>query len=657
MEMAERGQIPDVDLLRMMLLSREGDRREAILMRQGKSWIQIPSMGHEAVAALAYHLLPDDYLFPYYRDRLLFLVRGVSLEELARSFFANARSSTAGRNMPVHCTAKHLNLFPSTTPTGSHYLPAVGVAWGISKALSSQVVLCTSGDASVRQGEFYEAVCFAVQESLPIVFAIEDNGYGISTPTENLLPFRLRIFNEKFVSRVNARWVSEVYDKGGQAIEKARNGGGPTILWCEVDRLGSHTNADDHRLYRPAKEIEAMMKRDPLKLYAEELMRSGKLTPEEYRVMEGEARQQIDALYLRLDREPPPDPADVLHHLYAAPCSSYSPVTFQPVEETITMVHAINRTFDAALEKYPEMIFFGEDIEDPKGGVFGFTKGLSRKFPGRVINAPLAEATIVGTGVGLASTGYRPVFEIQFIDFITPGFHQLVTQVATLRWRSTGDWICPLVLYAPYGAYLPGGGIWHSQSNEGWWTHIPGLRVAVPSTPEDAVGLFWSAFQDEDPSLILVPKHLFRKRMPVRPFQPLPFGQAAVRREGRDVSLVAWGNGTELAEEAARLLEPGGVSAEIIDLRTLMPCDWAAVELSLAKTGRLVVIQEDNRTCGFGQAVIAEMVSHPTRFHHLLSPPQLVARKDVPVPYHPRLEYAVLPDVDQVVQAALKTME
>lgn len=657
LETIEREHLPGIEFLRMMLLAREGDRREGILMRQGKGWMQIPAMGHEAIAALLSHLLPEDYLFPYYRDRLLMMVRGLSPEDMAREFFACTGSTTEGRNMPVHCSVRHLNIFPPTTPTGTHLLPAAGVAWGFSKALSNHIVLCTTGDASTRQGEFYEAVCFAVQENLPIVFVVEDNGYGISTSTATMLPFRLRVFNEDLVVRVNGRYVHEVFEKGGAVIEKARRGGGPTILWCEVDRIGSHTNADDHRIYRSAKEIEAMMKRDPIKLFAEELMRNGKLTLQEVRDMESEAKEAMDALYLRLEKEAPPDPAHVRDHLYAPPVLEYAPVTFQAEEKTTTMVAAINRTLDAALERYPNMILFGEDIEDPKGGVFGFTKGLTKRFPGRVVNSPLAEATIVGAGVGLAATGYRPVFEIQFIDFITPAFHQLVNQVATLRWRSVGHWICPLVLYAPCGAYLPGGGIWHSQSNEGWWAHIPGLRVAVPSTPEDAVGLFWAAFQDEDPSLILIPKHIFRRRVPVREFQTLPFGRAAVRREGQDVTVVAWGNGLELAEGAAQLVHSHGISVEIIDLISLVPCDWQTVENSLAKTGRLVVVHEDNRTCGFGEAVIAEMVSSPLRFNHLLSPPQLVARNDIHIPYHPILEYAVLPDVNQVIQAILKTME
>jgi 2-oxoisovalerate dehydrogenase E1 component len=614
-------------------------------------------MGHEALAAIAYHLRPDDYLFPTYRDRALMLARGMTTREIALDFMARAGSSSDGRNMPAHYSSRALNVFSVATPTGSQCLPAVGAAWGVKLAGDDRVVVCSIGDAATRQGEFYEAVCYAIQENLPIVFVVEDNQYGISTPTQNMLPMRLHVFDERWVVFVNGRYANEVYEKSGEAIRKARSGGGPTILWCEIDRLSSHTSADDHRVYRPAEEIEAMFERDPIRLFAEQLIAEGALTQEQYEQMQAEIVREVDAIYQEVERIPLPDPARVLDHLFGEPPAQYKPLPLEVEREPTTMVAAFNRVLHAALETFDNIVMFGEDIEDPKGGVFGFTKGLSTKYPERVRNSPLAEATIVGTAVGLAATGYRPVFEIQFIDFITPGFHQLVSQIATLRWRSKGEWKCPLVIYSPYGAYLPAGGMWHSQSNDGWWAHTPGIRVAIPSTPEDIVGLFWAAIQDDDPTLLLIPKHIFRVRMPVQAYRAIPFGKAAVRREGTDVTVVAWGNTLELAFQAAEQFAQQGVSLEIIDPRTLVPFDWETVEGSLAKTGRLVVIHEDNRTCGFGQAIITEMTSAPERFNTLLSPPQLVARYDVHIPFCPELEYAVLPDLARVMQAIQTTLE
>lgn len=669
-----------IRLLRYMLEARAGDEREGILLRQGKGWFHLSGAGHEALAGLASHLRPEDLLFPHYRDRALVLARGMTTEQLAKDYFARAGSSSEGRNLPSHVSCRERNVFSVASPTGSQCLPAAGCAWGIKLSREGAlarpgagseragtpvpVVLCGLGDAATRQGEFYEAVCFALQERLPIVFVVEDNGYGISTPTERLVPFRLGVFGDDYVVRLNARDVSDVLKFGGQAIAKARQGGGPTILWCELDRLSSHTSSDDHRAYRATEEIESLTTRDPIPELVKSLVATGDLTSSAWNTMQEEIRGAVETAYRAVEQEPCPEPTGVLEHVFGS-AVAYTPPPFQPDDlpatrqggRGLTMIGAINHTFQAALESFPSMLMFGEDIEDPKGGVFGLTAGLSGRFPGRVVNSPLAEGTIVGLGVGLAATGFRPVFELQFIDFVGPGFNQLVNQMTTLRWRSKGDWTCPLVLYAPYGAYLPAGGMWHSQSNDGWWAHTPGLRVAIPSTPEDAVGLFWAALQDEDPSLVLIPKHLCRVRMPAERFDVIPFGHAAVRRVGDDVTLVSWGNGRELAEKAAQRMASEGVSVEVIDLRTLVPCDWPSIERSLQKTGRLVVVHEDNRTCGFGQAVISEMTSRPECFDLLLSPPQLVARPDVHIPFCPDLEFALLPDVDRVLSAIRVTTE
>jgi 2-oxoisovalerate dehydrogenase E1 component len=653
---AERTRLPAREFLHLMLISRGCDHREAILMRQGKGWISEPGMGHEATAVLGYHLRPEDYLFAYCRDRPLYLACGVTTEQMARDFFANCNSSTQGRLMPQHCSLKEFNIFPGVTAQGAECLPAAGTARGVKLAGSSGVVLCTIGDAATRQGEFYEALCLAVQEKLPMVFFVEDNGFGISTPTRFLLPMRLSIFETQLVERVDGRDVGAVFEAGGRVINKARAGDGPTILWCELDRLGPHTSSDDQRVYRSAEELAELAARDPIKLFSETLLEEGELTRPELEQLEREVEMQIALAYEKAAGEVAPDPASAFEYLYQ-PTFETSPMSISATDDSVTMVQAINQVLHAGMEKFPEMLAYGQDIEDPKGGVFGFTKGLSSCFPERVSNSPLAEATIVGTAVGLAATGYKPVFEIQFVDYLSPAFHQLVTQMATLRWRSCGRWTCPAVIYAPYGGYLPGGGPWHSQSNDGWWAHTPGIRVAIPSTPADAAGLFWTAFHSEDPTLILIPKHLMRLRQHVMQYQAIPFGEAVIRRPGHDCTIVSWGNCLELAEEAAVEMERHGRTIEIIDLRTLVPCDWATIESSLAKTGRLVVIHEDNRTCGFGQAIIAEVTANPKRFQLLFAPPQLVARNDIHIPYHPVLEYAVLPDLGGVIRAIRTTLE
>jgi 2-oxoisovalerate dehydrogenase E1 component len=640
-----------LDYLRLMLLSREGDRREGILLRQSKGWFQVSGMGHEALGVLAYDLTSNDYIFPYYRDRALLLARGLSNYDLALAYLAKRPSSSGGRQMPGHYSSREHNVFSVCTPTGGGLLPACGTAWAMKLSGDPSVCVASVGDAASRQGEFFEAWAFALQEKLPVVFIVEDNKYGISTPTAKFLPFHLEMMDMAHVVKVDGRYVDKVQQAGAEAIAKARRGDGPTLLWLDLDRLSSHTSSDDHRVYRDLKDIEEMAQRDPIRLLSEELIASGALNQAKWEEMQAEVQKIVDEDYLRAEKEPDPEAGDVLEENWGDMVEAPVP-PIQPGRQT--MVATINQTFRKALENDPGVVFFGEDIEDPKGGVFGITKGLSEAFPKQVFNSPLAEATIVGVAVGMAAYGMRPVFEIQFVDFVAPAFNQLQNNVSTLRWRSYGDWKCPMVLYAPYGAYLPGGSLWHSDANESIFAHLTGIKVAIPSTPEDAAGLLWTAIHGDEPVMILIPKHIFRKQMDVSAVHALEFGKARIVREGSDVTLVTYGNTIEIAEEAAAR---SGVSVEIIDLRSIVPCDYDTITKSLEKTGRLVVVHEDNRTAGFGQTIVAEMVSKPERFNLLLSPPQLVAREDVPIGYNPIYEYAALPDVPRVLDAIRIVME
>lgn len=647
--------LPKLELLKLMAVSREGDRREGILIRQSKGHFHISGMGHEAVSALAYALRDDDYLFPHYRDRALMLARGLSAYDLALAFFGKSESSSGGRQMPSHFSDRSRNVWSLPSPVGANQLPAAGAAWAMKMDGKDSVVVTSIGDASSRQGEFYEAVSFAIEKRLPVIFLVQDNQYGISTHTTEMNPFRLGVFGDSFVTKVDGRSVDSVLEAGSKAVAKARRGDGPTVLWIDVDRLNPHSSSDDHTKYRSPDDIEQMWKRCPIQRLADELIASGDLTSDSWEEMQADVQREVDDLYQRAAKATDPDPARLMEHLYGAPETAETP----PIEAggRMTMVQAINRTLLKAMQTNEKVVIFGEDVEDPKGGVFGFTKGCSESHPNRVFNSPLAEATIAGVGCGMASYGWLPVFEMQFTDFIPPAFNQLITNLATLRWRTAGDWTCPMVIYCPYGAYLPGGSMWHSQSNDGLWAKLHGIRVAVPSTPEDAAGLMWTAIHGEDPAMIFCAKHIFRKPMQVPDtLDPVGWGKARKLREGKDVTIVTWGNCIELAEEAAERLA-GEADIEILDLRTLVPCDWEAIETSLAKTGRLVVVNEDSRTCCFGATILTEMTSDPSRWDHFLSPPQLVAREDVHIGFNPILEYASLPDVDKVIQAVRLTME
>lgn len=638
-----------MSLLRTMLTSKAIENREASLVKLGKSRGHPSSRGHEALAVLTSQLQKGDYLFPYYRCTHLLLGKGMQPIDIAYDFFAKKASSAQGRT--TIAGSRELNIFPVVAHTGSQCLPAVGTAWAQKLADSKNIIVCSIGDGSTRQGMFYEAVCFAVQNKLPVIFLVEDNQYAISTNTSTMFPFRLDIFDKNLYQRVNGRDTVNFYDVSQKVISRVRKNGGPAILWCEVDRLDSHTAVEDQRLYRTDDEIARLI--DPIDKYAQKLIEIGDISAEQLVSLESEIVSEIDNIYQVAESSLDPEPESVFKYI-TNPLEKYREFPEHSIQSSLTMVDSVNDVLKIGLEENPNVIVFGQDIEDPKGGVFGFTKGLSSKYPKQVYNAPVAEETILGVSVGLAAHGYRPVVEIQFIDFLSVGFEQLTTQISNLAWRTCKEWVCPVVMYAPYGAYISGSGPWHSQSNDGWWAHIPGLRVAVPSNSLDLAGLFWTALQDTDPTLILIPKNIFRNSQMISKFQRLPFGKARVVAPGMDVTVVTWGNCVSLVEGA--LEKVNGISVEVIDLISLVPCDWESIELSLQKTGRLVVVHEDNRTCGFGASIITEILTRVSCFEFLFSAPQLVARNDVDIPCNPVLEKAALPDEDEVIDAILKVM-
>ncbi|MFO0943913.1 MAG: thiamine pyrophosphate-dependent enzyme [Pirellulales bacterium] len=612
-------------------------------------------MGHETTAVVSLLMQQGDYLFPYYRDRAMVLAKGITNAELASAYFAKAGSSSGGRQMPGHYSDRERCRYLERSDLTANLLPACGVAWAMQLNHYPNVAIATVGDAASRQGEVAEAIAFAVERMLPVVFIVEDNNYGISTNTSKFNPFKLGVFNEKFVLHLDARHPDRLYDAMKPVIEKARSGGGPTVVVADLDRLCSHTSSDDHRVYRPQSEIDAMLVRDPIQLYSQELIDAGELTAEQWEQIKSEINAQVDQEYRDAEHEPDPVPQDLLNELWGDIPEPTSP----PISGggKLRIVDAVNELFRQRLKEDNRYIFFGEDIEAPKGGVFGLTSNLSNEFPGRVFNSPLAEATIAGVGIGMACYGMRPVFEFQFIDFVAPAMNQISQNLVTLRWRSKGQWKCPVVFYAPYGAYLPGGSVWHSQCNESIFAHFPGIRVVVPSCPEDATALIWTAMHSEDPVLFLIPKHLFRQQMDAPPLiAPVGIGFARIRRPGDDVTLVSWGNCIEQSLQAAEQLADE-VSVEVIDLRSVQPWDRQTVIKSIEKTGRLVVVQEDGRSCSVGQMVISEIMTNPDSFNLFVSPPQLVSKPDVHIGYNPIYEYSALPSTAQVVKAIRLTME
>src|SRR5713101_6789825 len=640
-------------LLTTILESRHADLREQNLNRQGKGHFHVSGMGHEALAAVSFLMEPDDYMVPYYRDRGLILGRGVTTRQLGFEYFAKRNTGSGGRQMPSHYSNADLHIWSVPTPTGSQLLPACGIAWGIKLDGKKNLVVTTVGDAATRQGDFFEAVSFAKERKLPLLLVVEDNAYGISMPTRKTNPLALGVLEASDWQQIDGRDVQKVYDTASAAMEKIRSGYGPAFFWVKMERLSSHTSSDDQKLYRDEAELRALENCDPLKCWKDQLIKEGAITAEEFAKIDNEIKERIRREYSDAEKAEDPSPNELLANVTASPPKLDDEI-LPPGKYRIG--ETVNKTLRAGLEEDPRRIIFGEDVEDPKGGVFRLTQKLSTDFPKQVFNSPLAESTILGVACGLGSYGKRPVFELQFIDFIYPGFNQLVTNISTLRWRSFGNWKCPAVIYAPYGAYLPGGSLWHSQANESVFAHYPGLSVVIPSTPEDAAGLLWTAMHGEDPVLFLIPKHMFwAERESREPIRAVPFGQARKFRDGSDVTFVAWGNTVEKSLEALAKID-SEISVELFDLRSIMPWDKESIAASVHKTGRLVVVQEDTENCSVGQMIISHITGQPDLWSEMVSPPVLVSKANVMIGYNPIYEYAALPDVERIVAAIKRSV-
>ena len=635
-------------LLTTMLESRHADLREQNLIRQGKGHFHVSGMGHEALAAVSIQTAPGDYIVSYYRDRGLVLGRGMTTRQLGLEYFAKKNTGSGGRQMPSHYSNADLHIWSVPTPTGSQLLPACGIAWGIQLDGKKDLVVTTVGDAATRQGDFFEAICFAKEKKLPLLFLVEDNAYGISMPTRQTNPLALNILESENWRRIDGQNVQQIYDSGAEAFDKIRAGGGPFFFWINMERLSSHTSSDDQKLYRSEQELRGLEKFDPLKCWKDQLIEEGIITADEFAKLDSEIKERIRREYAEAEKAEDPSPNELLANVTKPPPKIDKEI-LPPGKYRIG--DTVNKTLRAGLEEDPRRILFGEDIEDPKGGVFRLTQKLSSEFPNQVFNSPLAESTILGVACGLAAYGKRPVFEMQFIDFIYPGFNQIVTNMSNLRWRSFGNWKCPAVIYAPYGAYLPGGSLWHSQANESALAHYPGLNVVIPSTPADAAGLLWTAMHAEDPVIFLIPKHLlWAEHQYAEPIRAVPLGRARQCTNGSDVTVIAWGNTIEKSLEAIAKID-NEISVELVDLRSIVPCDKAAVEDSVRKTHRLVVVQEDTENCSVGQMIISHITGTPELWNEMISPPILVSKANVMIGYNPIYEYAALPDVERITAA------
>ena len=650
-----------LDLLRKMLTVYYIEERLKVFVRAGKVSFHASTRGHEKLQiAMSMLLRPGkDWFFPYYREKALMVGLGMSPKDVFLHMLSKADDPCGGgRNMSEHFSSPRLRVVSPTACTGTQFLAAVGMAKAVKADGGDEVVYVSSGEGATSEGEFPEALNYAGREKLPVLFVIQNNGYAISVPQSQQTGSAIHTIARGYeVSSVEVDGLrfTDMYTTLGPRIAEMRHGAGPLLVEAHVVRLDSHSSSDDQAKYRTEDELEAIRHKDPMTYTAARILTWGLIDEAGIRRMHETIKAEVDAAAEEADAAPAPDPATATLHILSDHRPVHAEMPLDPVSsEPVTMVDAINHGLREEMERNPKVVMWGEDIADPKGGVFGVTRGLTDAFPDRVQNAPLAEASIVGVAQGMAIGGYKPVVEIQFSDYSFPAYMQIRNEISTLRWRSGGDWKCPMVVRMATGGYIRGGPF-HSQSPETLYAHTPGWLIAYPSNAADAKGLVKTACRMDDPVIFFEHKGLYRQVFSKSP-EPgpdylLPFGKARVVHPGSDLTAITWGSGVIRCVRAAAELEKQGFSVEVIDLRTIIPFDEEAIAESVRKTGRAIVVHEANLTLGFGAEVAARIAD--TCFPDLDAPVRRLAAKDCFPPYAGSLEAAVLPSQDDVTRAIL----
>ncbi|MCH7762380.1 MAG: tungsten formylmethanofuran dehydrogenase [Candidatus Marinimicrobia bacterium] len=654
-----------LDVYRTMVTARRLDEKMLIMLKQGKSYFHIGSSGHEAAQLAAASVLRpgEDWVYPYYRDAALCLGLGMTPKEQLLCFLARKDDpNSGGRQMPQHYGHKELRIVSQSSATGTQFLQAVGTAMTRQWEKTKEIVYVSSGEGATSQGDFHEALNWASRTKLPILFHIEDNEYAISVHISE------QTSGGSVYSMVAGYQNLARFDVDGtdyfetqlafkKAAERARKGKGPSVIVSKVVRLLPHSASDDQRKYRSEKELVEDKAKDPIDRFENTCIKAKIISEKEFEKITKEVFEKINVEAEWAEGKPHPDAETAMDHIYSDN-HSMNETALNTIADKIVMVDAINHALAEEMKANEKMVIYGQDIADPKGGVFTATKNLTKTYGNeRVFNSPLAESSIIGTAIGLAVAGWKPVVEIQFGDYIWTAMMQLRNEVATMRYRSNNDWSCPMVIRVPVGGYIHGA-LYHSQSIDGIFIHIPGIYIAYPSSASDAKGLLKAACRMNDPVLFLEHKGLYRQGYCATP-EPdenyiLPFGKARIVQAGNEATIITWGAMVQKSIEAVAECNANG-KVDIIDLRTLNPLDIDTIGASVAKTGKVVIVYEDTFTNGPGAEISAIIADN--FFEHLDGPIKRVATKDSPIPYNWYLEEKILPQTSDIVSALTDLLE
>ena len=657
----------------LMTLGRVLDEKAPVYLVQSLGWsYHAPYAGHDGIQLAIGQVFTrgQDFMFPYYRDLLSVLSAGLTAEEIILNGISKATDlASGGRHMSNHFAKPEWHIENVSSATGSHDLHAVGVARAMVYYGSKGVAITSHGEASTSEGYVYEAINGASTEKLPVLFVIQDNGYGISVPKDVQTANRkvsdnFSGFKNLKIIHCNGKDVFDSMNAMTEAREYAISTSNPVLIHANCVRIGSHSNSDKHTLYREESELSYVKAADPLLKFRRMLLRYKRFTEEELKEIEDQAKKEVSQANRKAMSAPDPDPATVLDFVlpdaYAAP--SYPDGTHAAKTENKNLVTAINETLKAEFRLNPDTFLWGQDVANKeKGGVFNVTKGMQQEFgKTRVFNAPIAEDYIIGTANGMSR--FDPKLHIviegaEFADYFWPGIDQYV-ECTHEYWRTNGQFTPNLTIRLASGGYI-GGGLYHSQNLEGALTTLPGARIVYPSFADDAAGLLRTSIRSKGVTLFLEPKALYNSVEAATPIPDdfeVPFGKARIRRSGEDLTLITYGNTTHFCLKVAEKLQQElNRSIEVIDLRSLIPLDTETILNSVKKTSKVLIVHEDKVFSGFGAELAATIGTQAFQF--LDAPIQRVGSLFTPVGFHPILEKAILPNEDSIYVAAKKLLE